>query len=310
MIGRIKHEPSSRGQKKWHRSTKREPYLFLAPTNILLLAFLGYPLVNSVLLAFKNYKLTTPGDIHFNGLDNYHNIFFDPNMGLIIKNSIIWVTSSVTLQFFLGLILALALYKPFRGRNIYQAIVFLPWAFSSFIVGLTFKWMFNGEYGPVNDLLLKTGLVSSKIGFLSTPGLALISVIIAMVWVGIPFFAIMLLAALQSIPADVYEAADIDGASSFVKFRRITLPYIRSTIIMTLLLRTIWVFGAVDLIYVMTYGGPANSSNTLASYMFMKAYSTLDFGQAAAIGVFFMVILIVYSILFIKVTRFNKAGDF
>lgn len=292
------------------KSSDSEPIKLLLPTYILMIGFIGYPLINSILLAFKNYKLTAPNDIYFNGFQNFIDVLSDANMPLIAKNSLIWVFLCVALQFIFGLILALALYKPFKGRNIYQAIVFLPWAFSSLVVGLTFQWMFNGEYGPINDLLIKSGIISGKIGFLSTPGLSLLTVIIAMVWMGIPFFGIMLLAALQSIPADVYEAADIDGANAFVKFIKVTIPYIKPTIIMTVLLRTIWIFGAADLIYTITYGGPGNSSNTLSSYMFMKAYSTLNFGQAAAIGVIFMLILIIFSILFLKVTNYNKAGDF
>jgi multiple sugar transport system permease protein len=214
------------------------------------------------------------------------------------------------MQFLLGMTLALALKKKFRGRGAYQAIVFLPWAFSAFVVGLMFRWSFNGEYGVVNDLLIKLGLASEKIAWLGTPGLSLLVVIFAMIWMGVPFFAIMYLAALQSIPEDVYEAADIDGCGAIRRFFAITFPYIKPTVIMTLLLRTIWVFNSFDLIVVITGGGPANHSQTLPSYMYTRAFSGYDFGLASALGVVLMVILAVYAVIFLKVTKYNKAGDF
>ncbi|WP_214627034.1 carbohydrate ABC transporter permease [Paenibacillus agaridevorans] len=292
------------------RLNSKEPYILLAPSFLLLLIFLLYPLLSSFLYAFQSYKLTAPNDVAFNGLDNFKAVFSDDSFGLVLRNSFIWVVLTVAGQFVFGFILALALRKPFPGRNLYQAIVFLPWAVSSFVVGLTFRWLLNAEYGPVNDLLLKWGIIEDKIYFLSDANLALFTVILTMTWYGIPFFAIMLLAAMQSIPDDLYEAADIDGAGIWSKFWNITFSYIKQTIILTLLLRTIWVFASADLIYIMTAGGPANSSNILSSYMFMKAYSTLDYGQASAIGLFFMALLILFCYLFMKATKFEKAGNF
>ncbi len=174
-----------------------------------MLLLFGYPLINSIIMAFQNYKLTAPNDIQFNGLENFAKLFGDPDSMMILKNSFIYVIVSVLGQFLLGMMLALALKKQFRGRGIYQSIVFLPWAFSGFVVGLIFRWSFNGEYGIVNNLLMKFGLTDHNIAWLGTPGFSLAVVIMAMIWMGIPFFAIMILAALQSIPSDVYEAADV-----------------------------------------------------------------------------------------------------
>lgn len=289
---------------------KLEPYLFIMPTFLLLLLAFGYPLVNSLLMSLQNYKLIEPGKIYFNHLANFKNLFADRDIGLIIRNSFVYVIASVGMQFLLGMTLALALRKKFRGRGIYQAIVFLPWAFSAFVVGLMFRWSFNGEYGVVNDLLMKLGITGEKIAWLGTPGLSLLVVAFAMIWMGVPFFAIMYLAALQSIPGDVYEAADIDGCGSVRRFFAITFPYIKPTVIMTLLLRTIWVFNSFDLIVVITGGGPANYSQTLPSYMYTRAFSGYDFGLASALGVVLMVILAVYAVAFLKVTQYNKAGDF
>ena len=292
------------------KKRKREPWLFLLPVLVVLLLLFGYPLINSIVMAFQNYKLTAPNDIYFNGFENFKKLFGDPDGLMILKNSIIYVVISVAGQFLLGLTLALALKKQFKGRGLYQSIVFLPWAFSGFVVGLIFRWSFNGEYGVVNNLLMKLGIIDNNIAWLGTPGYSLAVVIIAMIWMGIPFFAIMILAALQSIPADVYEAADVDGCGTVRQFFQITLPYIKPTLITTVLLRTIWIFNSLDLVVIITDGGPANSSQTLPAYMYSKAFGSYDFGFAAALGVMLMLILGLYALIFLKVTKYDKAGDF
>ncbi len=289
---------------------KAEPYLFLMPTMILLLLMFGYPLINSIFMAFQNYMLTRPGNIYFNGLDNFRKLFSETDITLIIKNSFIYVVTSVAGQFLLGMTLAMALNKQFPLRGLYQSIVFLPWSFSAFVIGLMHRWSFNGEYGVVNDLLLKLGVIGEKIAWLGTPGFSLAVVIFAMIWMGIPFFAIMILAALQSIPMDVYEASYIDGCGPVRRFTKITFPFIKPTVIITILLRTIWIFNSFDLIVVITNGGPANTSQTLPSYMYTKAFSSYDFGLASALGVLLMAVLVIYVTVFLKATDYNKAGSF
>ena len=283
-----------------------EPHIFLLPSYIIMIFLMGYPLLNCIRLAFTNYRVTQMDNVSFAGLSNFKRIFEDRVIGMITTNTLKFVFFSVLFQLILGLILALALKKPFRGRGIYQGIVFLPWAFSGFIVGLTFQWMFNGEYGVINDVLLKLGLIEQKISFLGSPDLSLVSVMIAMIWSGIPFFGIMLLAALQSVPEELIEAAKIDGAGPIRRFWSVTIPCIKPTVVTTVLLRTIWIFNSPDLIYIMTKGGPANTSDTLSSYMFSKAYSTLDFGFASALGVLFMIFLTIYLLVFFKITKFNE----
>jgi len=277
---------------------------------LLLVLMFGYPLINSFIMAFQSYKLTAPNSISFNGLDNFKKLFTETDIWLIIKNSFLYVIFSVGGQFLLGLALAMALNKRFPFRGLYQAIIFLPWSFSAFVIGLMHRWSFNGEYGVVNDLLLKFSVITEKIAWLGTPGFSLAVVIMAMIWMGIPFFAIMILAALQSIPNEMYEAAAIDGCGVLRKFFQITLPFIKPTVIVTILLRTIWIFNSFDLIVVITNGGPANYSQTLPSYMYTKAFSSYDFGLASALGVVLMVVLVLYVTGFLKVTNYNKAGEF
>ena len=297
---------------KTKQGHKKRPdaFFLLLPVILLLLLFIAYPLVNTVALAFQDYRLTSVQSAKFNGFANFKAIVTDPYFGLILRNSLIFTFVTVLLQFFLGLVLALALNKPFHGRNIYQAIVFLPWSISALVIGFTFRWLYNAEFGPVNDLLIKIGILKEKVSFLGDGRLALLCVISAMVWYGVPFFGIMLTAAFQSIPTDLYEAAEIDGSGAVKKFWYITLPYAKPTIILTLLLRTIWIFNSADLIYVMTNGGPANATHTLASYMFSKAYSTLDFGQTGALGVLFMAGLLLYAGAFMKLTKYDGSGGF
>ncbi|MFH2115111.1 MAG: sugar ABC transporter permease [Spirochaetota bacterium] len=289
---------------------KLEPYLFLFPTLLLLLLMFGYPLINSFIMGFQNYKLTSPGSIRFNGLENFKKLFSDSDIWLIIRNSLVYVVASVGGQFLLGMTLAMVLKKQFRFRGLYQAIVFLPWSFSAFVIGLMHRWSFNGEYGVMNDILLNLDIVSEKIAWLGTPGLSLLVVIFAMIWMGVPFFAIMILAAMQSIPEEVYEASHLDGCGPVMRFVKITFPYIKPTVIVTILLRTIWIFNSFDLIVVITNGGPANYSQTLPSYMYTKAFASYDFGLASALGVLLMIALVVYVTIFLKVTQYNKAGDF
>lgn len=291
------------------RKKRVEPWYYVGPIFLLLVIMFGYPLIKSIAMAFQNYKLGN-ANVYFNDFANFQKMFGDKDFLLLLKNSIVYVIVSVFGQFIGGLILALCLRDKFKGRGIYQSIVFLPWAFSAFVVGLVFRWSFNGEYGVVNDVLMKLGIIKKGIAWLGTPGLSLVVVILAMIWIGIPFFGIMILAALQSIPDEIYEAADMDGCGMFRKFFSLTLPYIKPTVIMTILLRTIWIFNSFDLVVIVTQGGPANYSQTLPSYMYTKAFSGYDFGLAGAFGVLLMVILGVYAVLFLKLSNYDKAGDF
>lgn len=264
--------------------------------------------MKGAIMAFQNYNMFDLRNIHFIGLDNFIAVITDKNISFleILKNTLLWVVVSLFFQFVLGLILALLLTKPFFGRGLYSGLVFYTWALSGFAIGLVWAWLFNGQIGLMNDILLKLNLISSPIGFLSNPKYALMSVIIANVWYGIPFFGIMLLAALQSVPTELHEAAVIDGANARVRLFQITLPFIKPTIVSTLLLRTMWIVNMPDIIYAMTNGGPVNKTNILATQMINKVFQQYDYGQGSAIGIIIMLILFIYSIFYLKIV--NK-GD-
>jgi multiple sugar transport system permease protein len=275
---------------------RAEPWLYAAPAIILIAAVMLVPLVLGLTYAFRDVRLLNPMSGGFVGLDQFEKLWRDANFWRALSNTAFWTFASLLLQFAFGLGLALLLDRPFRGRALAQALVFLPWAVPSFLAGLDFAWLFNPVVGPFPHWLHALGLMEQPTNILGDPRLAIWGPIVANVWWGVPFFAITLLAALQSIPRDIYEAAAIDGAGPFERFRAITLPFLAPTIAITLLLRTVWIANFADLIVVMTGGGPADRTQIVASYIFTTAFRRLDFGYASAIAAVLLVLLMAYSL--------------
>ncbi|CAN7578850.1 carbohydrate ABC transporter permease [Rhizobium sp. LjRoot258] len=292
---------SRRDRRPWLKrvADASEPYLYSAPSLILIIAVMLVPLAIGVSYAFRDIQLLNPFSGGFIGLDHFRALAKDAAFYGALKNTLWWTGASVLLQFIFGLILALLLDKPFWGRGVVQALVFLPWAVPSFLAGLNWAWLFNPVIGPIPHWLYALGLMSEPGNILSDPRYAMWGPIVANVWWGIPFFAITLLAALQAIPRDLYEAASIDGAGWLQRFRSITLPFLAPTIAITVLLRTVWVSNFADLIVVMTSGGPADRTQIVASYIFTQAFRRLDFGYASAIALVLLVLLLAYSMLII-----------
>ena len=283
--------------------------LMIVPALAFIGFFIFYPLCKGSIMAFQNYSLFNLKNVKFNGLENFKAIIFNKNTDFwqILWNTVRWTVMSLAGQFLLGFLLASLLRKPFRGRSIYCGFVFYPWALCGFAIGLIWTWLFNGQFGVVNDLLMKLGIIHENIGWLSNPKIAMYSVVIANIWYGIPYFGIMLLAALQSVPAELYEAAKLDGCNSVQQLFHVTIPYIRPTIISTVLLRSMWIVNFPDLIYAMTNGGPVNSTHILGTMMINKVYKEFDYGQGSAYGVMIMLMLLSYAILYLSITR--RKGD-
>jgi multiple sugar transport system permease protein len=280
-----------------------EPYGYVAPVLLLLTAVMLVPLCAGLSYAFRDIQLLDPFSGGFVGLDHFRELAADRIFRAALRNTLIWTGSSVLLQFLFGSILALLLNREFPGRRVIQALVFLPWAVPTFLVGLDWAWLFNPQVGPLPLWLHTLGLTANTDNLLSDPHRALIGPIVAAVWWGIPFFAITTLAALQSIPKDLYEAAAIDGASTFRQFWSITLPLLAPTFAITILLRTVWVANFADLIVVMTNGGPADSTQTVASYIFTAAFRRLDFGYASAIAAVLLLLLFGYALAILGLRR-------
>ena len=280
-----------------------EPYAYTAPALVLICAVMLVPLVIGLSYAFRDITLLDPMSGDFVGLDHFRDIWADANFWNALRNTVVWTVASVVLQFGLGLGLALLLNRPCPGRGLIQALVFLPWAVPTFLSGLNWAWLFNPVVGPIPHWLYGLGLVAAPHNILSDPAHALWGPITASVWWGVPFFAITLLAALQSIPADIYEAAAIDGAGSFERFRSITVPFLAPTVAITVMLRTVWIANSADLIVVMTRGGPADSTQILASYIFTQAFQRLDFGYASALAAVLLVLLLAYAMTIVALRR-------
>ncbi len=276
----------------------------LIPAAVMLGVLIYYPVIRGIGIAFMRYTMLDLSKTRFNGIDNFLVIFTDPHISFlrILFNTFIWVALSLALQYVLGFSLALLLRKPFPGRGFYTGLVFYTWALSGFAIGLVWAWMFNGQFGIINDVFIRLGLIRTPIGFLSDPRFALISVIVANVWYGIPFFAIMLLAALQSVPQELYESAEIDGAGRMRQLFQVTIPYIQPTIVSTVLLRLMWIMNFPEIIYGMTGGGPANATNILATEMINKIMKNYNYGQGAAIGFVIMVLLFIFAIFYLHLT--------
>ena len=285
-------------------------FWMILPVILIISVFTFYPTVNGIILAFENYSVFNFSNIHLVGLKNFNKILSDPLFWIALWNTLWWIVLSVVFQFVLGFGLALLMRDPFKGRGIYAGLVFYPWALSGFAIGILWSWLLNGQFGFINDILMKLHIISQGINFLSDPSWAFFSVIMVNIWYGIPFFAIKLLAALQSIPEELYESAQIDGAGVFSRFFHVTLPYVSSTVFATLLLRVIWVMNFPDVIYGMTRGGPGGTTNILATYMINIVYYKNDYSLASAVGVFIITILMIYSVFYLQFTSKHGAGEF
>lgn len=284
-----------------------EPWLYTAPVVLLIAAIMLVPLAIGLSYAFRDIQILNPFSGGFVGLAHFQELMADASFWGALGNTVEWTVASVVLQFVFGLILALLLNRPFPGRTLIQALVFLPWAVPTFLGGLDWEWLFNPVVGPVPHWLAALGILKTPENILSDPALALWGPITANVWWGIPFFAITLLAALQSIPRDLYDAASIDGASAVGRFTSITLPLLAPTIAITILLRTVWIANFADLIVVMTGGGPADRTQTIASYIFTTAFKRLDFGYASAIAAVLLVLLLAYAVAILALRRMLMA---
>lgn len=277
------------------------PYVLVSPALLIVTFVVFVPVLEAIMMSFQSHDLRRPNLIGFIGFSNYIEIFKDPLFGQALKNTFIWVIVGVGLQFFFGFILALLLNQKFRGRGAIRAVSLIPWATPGVLIGLMWKWIYDGNYGVLNDLLTRLNLIDHNIPFLSQLSTAFPSVIVTIIWQGIPFFAIMIMAGLQVIPQDMYEAADIDGASKMQKLFRITIPSLKNVILITLLLRIIWVSNSVDIIYSMTGGGPSYSTQTLSVYIFNKA-TVLDLGYSSAMAIILMLLLAFVAVPYLKST--------
>jgi len=264
----------------------------LAPALLAAAVLVLIPVANTLWLSLHQVILFRPRSRPFIGLENYAKVLADPVFWESLGHSLIWVMGAVSLQFVLGFATALLLNRSFVWRGIARALVVVPWALPSVIIGLIWTWMLDFNLGVLNNIGVRLGLLSASVPWLAQTETAMASVILAVMWQGFPFFAVTLLAGLQAIPSELYEAASIDGAGTWGKFVHITLPGLAGVIATALLLRMIWVANSLDLILVMTGGGPGTATQTLPLHAFLTAWSGGNYGQGSALAVFLTILLL------------------
>lgn len=293
--------------KKILLSKRATPHLLMLPIIIFIMVFMFYPMLNVIKMSFEQNILLEPWDKHFIGLQNYINIF---TKDTVFRKSIgitaIWVIVCTAVQAVFGLWLALLLNRKMKVMGIFKTMTLLPWALAGVMVGIIWNLMLAQSYGVINDLLLKMHLIATRISWSSTSSLSLLSVCLANIWRGIPFFTISFLGALSSIPKDMYESAYLDGANRRIVLFQITIPLIKDTIVLTTLLRAIWTFNAVDLLYSMTYGGPNNSTMTIAMYVMKLFKEDYNYGYASALSVIMAGILLIAATIYMRLAKMGK----
>jgi multiple sugar transport system permease protein len=274
-------------------------FFFLLPACVFLLLFMFYPIVYVILMSF--FKVNKLGDlVSFSGLANFRFMFDRPEFWQIIVRSCVWTALAVAVKTGIGLVIALLLNVDFRGRKVARGLVIIPWASSVPISAMIWQWTYNNDFGLLNHTLRTLRIFGEPPIWLAEPRPAFFANLWVDIWCGIPFMALVFLAGLQAIPQELYEAAEVDGATPLAKFRFVTLPLLSNVLTVATLLSILWTFNDFNVIYVLTGGGPGTSTDILITYIYKYAFQYLRFGPAAAMAVITFVILLTVSILYAR----------
>lgn len=259
--------------------------VLMAPAMLIIALVTVYPFLRSFWISLHKWNLTRPQEGRpFIGLDNYLFILKDPLFHDSLRVTLVFTVAAVTLEILLAIGIALMLNRPFRGQWLVRMLALLPWAIPSVVNGIMWKWILNPSYGSLNGLLYSMGLIDKYVIWLGDPELSLAMIVIADIWKETPFIMLLILAALQTIPRDLYEAARVDGSNAIQSFFHITLPLIRPTLFVAVALRTIWALKSFDLIYTLTAGGPSNATSVVGYYTYVKSFVSLQLGRGAAVA--------------------------
>jgi arabinogalactan oligomer/maltooligosaccharide transport system permease protein len=286
--------------------------LLVAPAFLILIAVVLYPFIYNVVISFSNMSLRHIKDWVLIGPTQYVKVFTEsgqPDFYTIFLKTIVWTLVNVSLHVLIGVFLALLLnQKDIKGKALFRTLLILPWAVPQYIVGLTWRGMFNFEYGSIN-LILTQYLGLPAVEWLKSPTEAFLSCIITNVWLGFPFMMVIALGALQSIPHELYEAADIDGASWWHKLRHITIPLIRPVMIPAITLGTVWTFNNLNIVWLVSNAGePSDNTHILVSFVYKAAFNLYRYGYAAALSMVIFAILLTFSLVFMKKTKATEAA--
>jgi multiple sugar transport system permease protein len=287
------------------RSTQWAALAFAAPLLVYLLVFYAFPLYRNIELSVHDYNVRAfvQGDAEFVGLDVFRDVIGSTTFPTALRNTAIFVVVSLVFQYAIGLALAVFFRTSFRLSAVLRGMFLIPWLLPLIVSASTWSWMLNSDNGIVNSVLGAFGL--GQVNWLTDPSLAIWSVTIANIWLGIPFNLVILYSGLQNIPGDVYEAASLDGANAWQQFWRVTFPLLRPVSAITLLLGFVYTLKVVDVIWVMTTGGPANASTTLAVWSYREAFGTgqPSFSPAAAVGNVLILIALAIGLIYVQLQR-------
>lgn len=278
----------------------------MLPLLVAVALFLVWPIAEAVRLSFVRYNPLRPDEQPFVGLDNYIFVLEDPLFWESFWQAIVWTGISTVLQAVIGVGMALLLHLPLRGINVFRGLLLFPYIVPTVVIALNWRWLFNSEIGIVNHALMSMGLIDDRIAWLSTPTMAMTSAILLNVWKYTPFVVIVVLARLQTIPTELYDAAKVDGAGALRRFRDITLPQLAEVLAVVVVFRTIWTFNKFEEIFLLTRGGPGTSTYNLALYAYDQSIANLRMGVGAAAGVIMLGLLLAGSLVYIRLTGFGR----
>lgn len=279
--------------------------MFALPAVIYMVIFIGYPMVQNLILSVKNvdvYSFAQPANQKFVGLQNYIELFTGTNSIMLrsIKNTLIFTVGSIFFQFIIGFALALLFGKKFRGSSFFRGVSMISWLLPVTVAGLLFKFMFASSGGIINQMLMAIGILDAPMDWLMEPGPAMAAIVTANIWIGIPFNMMLLITGLTTVPAEVYESADLDGANKLQRLFWITIPMIKPAIMSVLTLGFVYTFKVFDLVWIMTKGGPVNSTELVSTYAYRLSFEEFQFSKGAASANVLFLILLAVGCFYIK----------
>lgn len=283
----------------------RLAYLYIAPALLIMSFVVLYPFLYNIVISFSNMNLSHFRDWSLKGIQNYILVLSESSFWYFLFKNVLWTVINLVFHVGIGIFLALILNKDIRGKTFYRTLLILPWAVPQYITALTWRGMFNSEYGAVN--LILEHLAGIQFPWLSTEWGAFSACLIANIWLGFPFMMIIALGGLQSIPDELYEAADMDGASPWSKFRNITVPLLKPVMVPAITLGVIWTFNNFNIVWLVSNGGePSDTTHILVSWVYKSAFTYFRMGYAAAFSMIIFIILFSFSWRFIKSTRVTE----
>ena len=282
--------------------------LFVLPAIIIVLALFVYPIISSFYFSFTNKNLIRP-TYDFVGLDNYIAVLKDKGFWNAFLNSLKWTIFSLGGQLLVGFTAALALNKVKHLKGFYKTLLIIPWAFPSIVIAFSWQWILNGVYGFLPNILVQLGLCDTPPQFLTDRVLAFVVLVFINIWFGAPMIMVNVLAALQTVPQDQYEAAEIDGAKGWQSFLYITVPHIKVVTGLLVVLRTVWIFNNFDLIYLITGGGPAGATQTVPVYAYDMGWGTKLLGKSSAVTVLLFIFLMAVCVAYFAVLAHWEKED-